>query len=98
MDTSLLEQLMTKISLCLSNVMAHERLQFFAYHDPLTGILNRRAFEKEADKALYAAKSKKRRQRPNPKTGLSILPETCRLLRSHQIMFANDPFVNPSVI
>lgn len=47
MDTSLLEQLMIKISLCLSNVMAHERLQFFAYHDPLTGLLNRRAFEYE---------------------------------------------------
>ncbi len=47
MDTSLLEQLMVKISLCLSNVMAHERLQYFAYHDPLTGLLNRRAFENE---------------------------------------------------
>jgi len=47
MDTSLLEQLMVKISLCLSNVLAHERIQFFAYHDPLTGLLNRRAFESE---------------------------------------------------
>ena len=47
MDTSLLEQLMVKISLCLSNVMAHEKLKFFAYHDPLTGLLNRRAFENE---------------------------------------------------
>ncbi len=45
MDTSFLEQLMTKISLCLSNVAAHEKLKFFAYHDPLTGLLNRRAFE-----------------------------------------------------
>jgi diguanylate cyclase (GGDEF)-like protein len=47
MDTSLLEQLMVKISLCLSNVLAHEQLRFYAYHDPLTGLLNRRAFETE---------------------------------------------------
>ncbi len=47
MDTSLLEQLMVKISLCLSNVLAHEKIQFFAYHDPLTELLNRRAFETE---------------------------------------------------
>lgn len=45
MDTSSLEQLMIKISLCLSNVAAHEKLKHFAYHDPLTGLLNRRAFE-----------------------------------------------------
>ncbi|RJP92448.1 MAG: GGDEF domain-containing protein [Desulfobacteraceae bacterium] len=45
MDTSFLEQLMTKISQCLSNVAAHEKLKYFAYHDPLTGLLNRRAFE-----------------------------------------------------
>jgi len=45
MDTSFLEQLMIKISLCLSNVAAHEKLKYFAFHDPLTGLLNRRAFE-----------------------------------------------------
>jgi len=45
MDTSFLEQLMMKVSLCLSNVAAHEKLKYFAYHDPLTGLLNRRAFE-----------------------------------------------------
>lgn len=45
MDTSFLEQLTLKISLCLSNVAAHEKLHFFAYHDPLTGLFNRRAFE-----------------------------------------------------
>lgn len=44
-DTSFLEQLMMKVSLCLSNVAAHERLKYFAYHDPLTGLWNRRAFE-----------------------------------------------------
>ena len=45
MDTLFLEQLTLKISLCLSNVSAHEKLHYFAYHDPLTGLLNRRAFE-----------------------------------------------------
>ncbi len=44
-DTSLLEQLAVKVSLCLSNVTAHERLQFLAYHDPLTGLLNRRVMD-----------------------------------------------------
>jgi len=45
MDTSLLEQLAMKVSLCLSNVTAHEKLRFLAYHDPLTGLLNRRVME-----------------------------------------------------
>lgn len=45
-DTSLLEQLAVKVSLCLSNVTAHEKLKFLAYHDPLTGLLNRRVMEK----------------------------------------------------
>lgn len=57
MDTSLLEQLMMKISLCLSNVAAHERLTYFAYRDPLTGLLNRRSFET----ALHKEFSRSRR-------------------------------------
>ncbi|MGD2269621.1 MAG: sensor domain-containing diguanylate cyclase [Desulfobacterales bacterium] len=44
-DTSLLERLAVKVSLCLSNVTAHERLKYLAYHDPLTGLLNRRVME-----------------------------------------------------
>ena len=44
-DTSRLEQLAVKVSLCMSNVMAHEKLRFLAYHDPLTGLLNRRVME-----------------------------------------------------
>jgi diguanylate cyclase (GGDEF)-like protein len=42
MDTSLLEQLGKKLSLCLSNVTAHEKLKTLSYHDPLTKLLNRR--------------------------------------------------------
>jgi diguanylate cyclase (GGDEF)-like protein len=42
MDTTLLKQLGVKLSLCLSNVTAHEKLGFLAYHDSLTGLLNRR--------------------------------------------------------
>ncbi len=45
-DTSALEQLALKVSLCLSNVTAHEKLKFLAYRDPLTGLLNRRVMEK----------------------------------------------------
>jgi diguanylate cyclase (GGDEF)-like protein len=45
LDASLLEHLAVKMSLCLSNVAAHERLKFLASRDPLTGLLNRRVME-----------------------------------------------------
>ncbi|MFH1156791.1 MAG: sensor domain-containing diguanylate cyclase [Pseudomonadota bacterium] len=45
MNTDLLERLALKISLCLMNVSAHEQLRFLAYHDTLTGLLNRRVME-----------------------------------------------------
>lgn len=45
MDTQLLEQLAVKVSICLSNVIAHERLTWLAVRDPLTGLLNRRVIE-----------------------------------------------------
>ena len=44
-DTDLLANLALKISLCLSNVAAHERLRAMAFNDPLTGLLNRRIME-----------------------------------------------------
>jgi len=56
MDTSLLEQLATKVSLCLSNVAAHEKLKFLAFHDPLTGLLNRRVMETALDREVNRAK------------------------------------------
>lgn len=46
MDTRLLEQLAVKVSICLSNVTAHEKLKWFAWRDPLTGLVNRRIMEK----------------------------------------------------
>jgi len=45
LDTSLLEHLAIKVSLCLSNVAAHEKLSILANRDPLTGLLNRRVME-----------------------------------------------------
>jgi predicted signal transduction protein with EAL and GGDEF domain len=45
MDTTLLKQLATIVSICLSNVMAHEKLNFLASRDSLTGLLNRRILE-----------------------------------------------------
>ncbi len=45
-DTEFLDRLGVKISLCLSNVTAHEQLKYMAFHDPLTGLLNRRIMEK----------------------------------------------------
>ncbi|WDP89649.1 MAG: GGDEF domain-containing protein [Desulfobacter sp.] len=55
-DTSLLEQLALKVSLCLSNVTAHEQLKFLAFHDPLTGLLNRGVMERVMDREFLRAK------------------------------------------
>lgn len=44
-NTIHLERLAVKLSLGLSNVIAHEQLRHFAYHDPLTELPNRRAME-----------------------------------------------------
>ncbi len=45
MDTTLLKQLATIVSICLSNVMAHEKLNILASRDPLTKLINRRIME-----------------------------------------------------
>jgi diguanylate cyclase (GGDEF)-like protein len=45
MDTTFLERLAVKVSICLSNVTAHEKMRLAASRDPLTGLLNRRVME-----------------------------------------------------
>ncbi len=46
-DIDLIRQLTLKISLSLSRVAAHETLSYLDRHDALTGLLNRKAFDKE---------------------------------------------------
>jgi diguanylate cyclase (GGDEF)-like protein len=41
-NTDPIEYLALKVSTCLSNVSAHEKLKSLSAHDPLTGLLNRR--------------------------------------------------------
>lgn len=55
-DTSLLEQLALKVSLCLSNVTAHEQLKYLAFHDPLTGLLNRGVMERILEREFQRSK------------------------------------------
>jgi diguanylate cyclase (GGDEF)-like protein len=55
-DTTLLEQLALKVSLCLSNVMAHEQLKYLAFHDPLTGLLNRGVMERVLEREYQRSK------------------------------------------
>ena len=55
-DTSLLEQLGLVVSICLSNVAAHEEIKTLAFKDPLTGLLNRRAMERALNRELSRAK------------------------------------------
>mgnify|MGYP004701773583 CR=1 FL=1 len=47
-----LERLAVKVSLCLSNVTAHERLRVQAHHDSLTNLYNRRALEEGLKREL----------------------------------------------
>ncbi|MBU1003671.1 MAG: sensor domain-containing diguanylate cyclase [Proteobacteria bacterium] len=55
MDTTLLSQLAIKVSLCLSNVTAHERLARLASRDSLTGLLNRRVMEEKLHEEFLRA-------------------------------------------
>ncbi len=55
MDTFFLSQLAVKISLCISNVTARERLAFLASRDPLTGLRNRTEMETVLDEEFSRA-------------------------------------------
>lgn len=55
-DASSLEQLALKVSLCLSNVTAHEQLKFLAFHDPLTGLLNRGVMQRVLEREFQRSK------------------------------------------
>lgn len=50
-----LERLAVKVSLFLSNVTAHENLQYLAFHDPLTDLHNRRAMEQTLEREFARA-------------------------------------------
>jgi len=56
LDPRFLAQLGLVVSICFSNVVAHEELQILAYKDPLTGLLNRRAMEQVLKLELGRAK------------------------------------------
>lgn len=55
MDATLLKQLATIVSICLSNVMAHEKLNILASRDPLTELINRRVLEQVLKRELERA-------------------------------------------
>ena len=59
-DTFLLDQLAIKISICLSNVTAREKLEYLATRDSLTGLLNRRQLELMLDREFQRAKQERR--------------------------------------
>jgi len=55
MDATLLECLAVKVSICLSNVTAHEKLRIAASRDPLTDLLNRRVMESVLEREFKRA-------------------------------------------
>jgi len=56
MDTFFLSQLAVKISICLSNVTAREKLRYLATRDPLTSLFNRREMEKTLEREISRTK------------------------------------------
>jgi len=55
MDTFFLSQISVKISICLSNVTAREKLNYLATRDALTGLFNRREMENILEQELSRA-------------------------------------------
>jgi diguanylate cyclase (GGDEF)-like protein len=55
MDTSSIDQLGLKISLCLSNIAAHQKLRHLTYHDHLTGLLSHRVLKTVLEREFIKA-------------------------------------------
>ncbi len=55
LDSSLIRKLAMKMSLCLSNVVAHEKIKFLAYNDTLTTLPNRRFTETSLEQEYMRA-------------------------------------------
>ncbi len=55
LDSSLIRRLAMKMSLCLSNVVAHEKTKFLAYNDTLTNLPNRRSTENSLEQEYLRA-------------------------------------------
>lgn len=57
MDIFFLSQLAVKISICLSNITAHEKLHHFATRDSLTDLLNRRELDRMIEEECTKAQT-----------------------------------------
>ncbi|MEN8198761.1 MAG: diguanylate cyclase [Thermodesulfobacteriota bacterium] len=55
LDSSLIRKLAMKMSQCLSNVVAHEKIKFLAYNDTLTNLPNRRSTETSLEREYKRA-------------------------------------------
>jgi len=55
MDTFFLSQISVKISICLSNVIAREKLNYLATRDSLTGLFNRKEMKNILERELSRA-------------------------------------------
>ena len=74
MDIFFLSQLAVKISICLSNITAHEKLNYLATRDSLTDLLNRRELDRMIEEEFLKART--------DGTQLSLLLIDCNDLRA----------------
>lgn len=60
MDTNLIQHLTLRVSLCLSRILAHARIDHMSRYDALTGLLNRKSFVVELDNAFWRSAGQKK--------------------------------------